>query len=426
MVLTILETQNADLFIKGANIIATFINKGTFFGAMISTKELKVIIESNKILDSIPRNIYMKEIETWLDKKEVIIIKGIRRSGKTYIMHQLMKKLPKENTFYVDFEDFRLDKYLEIDLLEKILSLRNKNKPAYFFLDEIQRIKGFEKWLRTYYDKDKIKFVIGGSNISLLTPKLSTVLTGRNITFEIFTLSYKEFKIFKPEGELEEYLEFGGFPEVVLKKDELQKRRMLEQYVNDIITKDIIEKYELSNVTQLKALVKFFLNNPGIKISANKLGKQLGIHKDTAQKYIEYMKDTFLIFEVPFFSYSAKTKYIGAHAPKYYCIDNGLHTITTTKKNKGALWENAVAIKLLQTNKEFFYWQDLVEIDFVVDGKAIQVTSNKEIPEREIASFNEFSKKHKKIRKHLLVNPEKTEKNGNIKFIRIIDFLETI
>ena len=391
---------------------------------MITTSELQEIINSTKILKSKPRKKYIKEIKPWLERKEIIIIKGIRRSGKTHIMHQLIKILPKGNTFYIDFDDFRFNNSLQIELLEKLISLRDKTKPAYFFLDEIQRIKGFEKWLRTYYNKEnKIKFIIGGSNISLLSPKLSTVLTGRNITFEIYPLDYKEFQYFSDEP-LETYLKFGGFPEVVLTKDKTIKRKLLEQYVGDIITKDILRKYDLTNVTQIKSLIIFFLNNPGVKISANKLGKQLGIHKDTAQKYIEYIKDTFLIFEVPYFSYSAKTKYIGTYASKYYCIDNGIHTITTTRENKGILLENAIAIKLLQSNKELFYWQDSVEIDFVTDETAIQVTVAKEIPSRELNAFLEFKKKHKKITKYILISPEKEGKEDSIKYIKMNDFLE--
>jgi len=391
---------------------------------MITDKELKKIIDSTKILHSIHRKKYLNNIVPWLKRKEIIILKGVRRCGKTHIMHQIIQKLPKENTFYIDFDDFRFDKYLDVNLLEKIIGLRDKTKQAYFFLDEIQRIKGFEKWLRTYYDREEqINFIIGGSNISLLSPKLSTVLTGRNITFEIYPLDYKEFQQFSDET-LQTHLEFGGFPEVVLAEDETSKRKLLEQYVNDIITKDIIEKYEIGNMTQINALAKFFLNNPGIKISANKLGKQLGISKNSAQKYIEYIKDTFLIFEVPYFSYSAKTKYIGAHASKYYCIDNGIHTITTTRKNKGTLFENAVAIKLLQNHKELFYWQENVEIDFVADDKAIQITATKEIPKREREAFAELKKKHKNLRKNILINPEKEGKTGSIQFVKIKDFLE--
>ena len=390
---------------------------------MISKEELKEILKTTKILDSKPRKKYTDEINSWLKRKEIIIIKGIRRCGKTHIMHQLIKQLPKKNTFYFNFDDFRFDSYLSIELLETIISLRDESKQSYFFLDEIQRVKGFEKWLRTYYDKeDNIKFIIGGSNISLLTPNLSTVLTGRNITFEIYPLSYGEFQTFTDDS-FEKYLEFGGFPEVVLEKDETKKRRLMEQYVTDIVTKDIIDKYEISNTTQLKSLLNFFLNNPGIKISANKLGKQLDISKNSAQKYIDYIKDTFLIFEVPFFSYSAKTKYVGTHASKYYCRDNGIHTITTTRKNLGTLYENLIAINLEQNNKEFFYWQDDVEIDFVTDKKAIQVTATKEIPKREIEAFIKFGKKFKDF-KFILINLEKEGIFEGIKYITVENFLK--
>lgn len=391
---------------------------------MLSKKELKEIIESTKIPDSKPRKKYLKEITPWLKRREIIILKGIRRCGKTNIMFQLIKTLPKENVFYVDFDEFRFEEFLSVDLLEEIIKLRDTTKPAYFFLDEIQRIIGFEKWLRTYHNREeKIHFIIGGSNISLLSPNLATVLTGRNVTFEIYPLDYKEYQEFSDKG-IEEYLRFGGFPEVVLTEDESTKRKLLQTYVNDITFKDVLKKKERINVEQVKALIKFFLNNPGIRISANKLGKQLGIGKNTAQNYIELVKDTFLIFEVPYFSYSAKTKYIGAQAPKYYCVDNGIHTITTTKNNKGILLENAVAIKLLQTDKEIYYWQNGVEIDFVNEKQAIQVTATTKIPQREIDAFSEFKKAHKRITKHILISEEKTGKEKGINFETVEDFLE--
>lgn len=127
---------------------------------------------------------------------------------------------------------------------------------------------------------------------------------------------------------------------------------------------------------------------------------------------------------MPYFSYSAKTKYIGAQAPKYYCADNGLHTITTTKNNKGTLLENASAIRLKEQSKELFYWQEGVEIDFVADKKAIQITASKDIPQREIHAFGEFKKKHKKITKHILISEKKEGKENNITYIPIKEFFE--
>ena len=261
---------------------------------MLTKKDLE-LLTSKRILDSKPRTKYVELIKPWLKEKHIIILKGIRRCGKTHLMHQLMDLLPEQNVFYVDFDDFRLENHLNIETLEKIISLRDKKKNAYFFLDEIQRVEGFEKWLRTYYEREeKIKFIIGGSNISLLSPKLSTVLTGRVITFEIFPLDYNEFKQFS-KGKIEEYLKFGGLPEIVLSKNEQVKRKMLEQYVDDIISKDILQKNKITTFSQLKKLTMFLLNNPGTKISANKLGKQIGVHKDTAKNHLELLKDTFLI-----------------------------------------------------------------------------------------------------------------------------------
>ncbi|MBW2984134.1 ATP-binding protein [Candidatus Woesearchaeota archaeon] len=388
---------------------------------MLTKEELKEIMNID-FPSSIPRQKYVEKILSWINRKEIIIIKGIRRSGKTHIMYQLMRKLPKSNTFYVNFDDFRFDKYLNTDLLEEILNLRNPKKKAYFFLDEIQRIKGFEKWLRTHYDREtNVKFIIGGSTISLLSKDMGTVLTGRNISFTVYPLSYEEFKQFTNKP-LSNFLEFGGFPEAVLENNEVRKRELLEQYTSDIIARDILDKYKLDNPMQLKALIKFFLVNPGVRISANRLASQLGIHKDTAQKYISYVIDSFLIFEVPFFSYSAKTKYIASRAPKYYIIDNGLHTIASIKKNQSKLYENAAAIHLKRNKKEIMYWLDEAEIDFIYEKTAIQITSTDKIPKREIEAFTKFEKRHKGFEK-LIVNPS-NKANNEVNLIPIKEFLK--
>ena len=106
-------------------------------------------------------------------------------------------------------------------------------------------------------------------------------------------------------------------------------------------------------------------------------------------------------------------------------MDNGFHTITTINENKGWLLENLIAIKLKQTSKELFYWQNKVEIDFVSDGKAIQVTSSEQIPVRETKAFEQFSKKNKKIKKFVLISPKKKGKEKMIEYLTIKEFLET-
>lgn len=389
---------------------------------MIPQLDLQEIAQRTAYPPSRPRRSYIERIAPWLERKEIIILKGIRRSGKTHIMYQLIRLLQGkgEEVFYVNFDDFRLDAFLTTDLLEQLVQLR-KEKRSYFFLDEIQRVKGFEKWLRTHYDREEgIRFIIGGSNISMLTPGLATVLTGRNITFEIFPLSYGEFKEFTDQP-FDRYLVFGGFPEVVLENDEQKKRERLAQYISDIIAKDILARQPVDSPRQIQALIAFFLANPGIKLSSNRLAAQLGIHKDTAQKYLNYVLDTYLLFEVPYFSYSAKTKYIGANAPKYYLVDNGLYTISSFKENRGALFENLVAIHLRRGGKNPMYWQDAAEIDFLYEGTALQVTASNSIPPRELEAFERLPRKYRGLARKVVTPGAKSA--GPVEIVPLEEFL---
>jgi uncharacterized protein len=364
------------------------------------------------------RKKYVKRIEKWLSRPEIIIIKGIRRAGKTTILKQVASRL-KKKAVYVNFDDYRLLPYLNITLLEEIL--KEHSEAEYFFFDEIQKIPLFESWLRTHYDiKSHKKFIISGSNISLLSPQLGTVLTGRNITFEVSPLDYKEFQVFS-EAPFEEYLQYGGFPEVVLEDDKEKKVQLLNQYFNDILLRDILEKHQITPTQQLKAVAQYIIANTGLKISAHKLAKELGINSRTAEKYLSHMIDAYLIFEVPFFSYSAKTKYRSGRASKYYTTDNGLTTALSTKVNKGHLFETLVAQKLRKEG-EVYYWAEKNEVDFVQQNKAYNVVSTRDIPQRETKGLEEIKTNHKQILHTCLINPERTEK-GDIEKIEMKAFL---
>src|SRR3989344_175994 len=240
---------------------------------------MQEIIESVAITEfkssGILREEYLNKIEPWLSRPEIIIIKGIRRCGKSTILRQIATRAKKKSV-YINFDDYRFLKHLDISLLEEVL----KEFPDYdyYFFDEIQKIKGFESWLRTYYDiQSHKKFIISGSNISLFAPSLATVLTGRNITFEIFPFSYSEMQN-KKLGNFQEYLLYGGFPEVVLEKDIEKKKMLLLQYFNDILLRDIFERYSIVATQQFKALAQYIISNTGLKISPNKLAKELGIN----------------------------------------------------------------------------------------------------------------------------------------------------
>ena len=392
---------------------------------MLTKNELKIILTETKLpKNNIFRTKYVNKIIDFIDRKEVIVIKGIRRCGKSTIIKQIISKLKNKNCIYVNLDDFRFLEYKNLELLEKILKLNLSSKKLYLFLDEIQTIPKFESWLRTHYDKETdVKFIISGSNSKLMSKDLGIVMTGRSITFEITPLSYDEFKDFSKKG-LEEYMKFGGFPEVVLEKEEYKKIEILSNYFNTIIEKDLIEKYKIQQHKQLRELLKHIISNPGIRISANKLSKQLGISINTVKSYLSLAEQVYLIFEVPFFSYSAKTKFIGSRISKYYCIDFGLIKILSMRTEKSKLYENLIALKFFHNRKNLFYWKDKNEVDFVINNNAYNVISSQKIPEREYKGLEEIKQKFKHIQKRIILNPTRTTKKENIKLIKIQDFLD--
>jgi len=379
---------------------------------------IKQVAKTSFSKTGILREKYLSKIEPWLERPEIIIIKGIRRSGKSTILQQIASRT-KKKSIYINFDDYRFIQNLDINLLES--TLKAFPKADYYFFDEVQKVSGFEKWLRTHYDiKTHKKFIISGSNISLFAPSLGTVLTGRNITFEIFPFDYKEAKELISYND---FLEFGGFPEVVLEKDKEKKKQLLLQYFDDILLRDVFERYPIVATQQFKALSQYIMSNTGIKISANKLAKELGINPRSAESYLSYMIDAYLIFEVPFFSYSTKTKYIAGRASKYYVIDNGLASTLSTKINLGHLTESLIAQKLRQENKDdIYFWLGSNEVDFVSKKIAYNVVSSKKIPQREILGLEEIKKAKKHIKNLILLNPN-INKKDLINYKKINDFL---
>lgn len=379
---------------------------------MLGENEIKDILRSYRIEKSIPRKLYVNEICKYIDRKEIIILKGVRRSGKTTILKQLIEKIGRSKCIYVNLDDYRFLGHLSVELLEKILQTRKGE--SYVFLDEIQNIPGFESWLRTHYDMgSNVKFIVSGSNSRLMTKEFGALLTGRSLTFEIKPLSYPEFCDFSG-GDVDEFVNYGGFPEVVLEKDVERKKQLLLNYFDTIVEKDLILKYGLGQQKQLKELLKFIILNPGIRISANKLSKQLGVSVNTVRSYLNLAEEVYLIFEVPFFSYSAKTKFIGARVSKYYVVDNGFYHLFATRFEKSKLYENAVALHFFRKREDLYYWVGKNEVDFVIEDKAINVVSSKRIPEREFLGPEELNKNK------IIVAPF-TDKSRNI--VSFEDFL---
>jgi len=403
------------------------------------------------ILKGIPRPSYESLLNSY-KIKEITIIVGVRRSGKSTIMYQMISKLfekidPKQILF-VNLEDKKLEKF---SLEEIYLNYReniNPDKQAYIFLDEIHKKKEWEYWIRKKYDlKTKDKFIISGSCSYLLKKEYSTLLTGRNLTFEVHPLNFKEFLVFKNieinkenikkgiirektkiiiQRELKEYLNLGGFPEVLLKEKEY-KVHVLEQYFDDILYKDIIDRYN-ANSQKTKDLAIYLITNITSFISLRNLRHSLQISYDTIKDYLDYYKEAFLFFTSDHFSYSFKEQKTAAS--KIYCIDNGLRNAVSFKfsKDEGKLVENLVFVELKRKNKDIYYWKDKNEVDIVLKNKnqkitAINISYTDEIEEREIKGLLEFQKNFKNIEELILITKNLEKKENNIKFIPLWKWL---
>jgi len=388
-----------------------------------------------------------------IEIKEITIITGIRRSGKSTLMYQMIdnllkRKIDPKQILFVNLEDKKLTEDNLEDIYESYREILNQDKKAYIFLDEIHKRKGWESWIRKKYDlKTNDKFIISGSCSYLLRKEYSTLLTGRNLTFEVFPLSFNEFLLFnniKIDKQnlkkgilliktkravlkyLEEYLNLGGFPEVLFKPKDF-KIKILEQYFDDILFKDIVDRYNL-NSQKAKDLAVFFMTNFTSLMSLRSLRNSLKLSYDTIKDYLSYYTEAFLFFSVDHFSYSFKEQ--KTLPSKIYCIDNGLRNAVSFKfsKDDGKLAENLVFVELKRRDKYVYYWKNKNEVDFIIKNKdnkltAINVSYSDDAKEREMNGLKELKKKYDKTEELIIITKDLEKEENGIKFIPLWKWL---
>ncbi len=407
----------------------------------------------------IPREEYLQKLTKLAETEQIIVVLGVRRSGKSTIMHQYIKKLinrkvdPK-NILYVNFEDVRFGEF-SLELLNQIYDVYLEySQPAnkqYVFLDEVQKIKGWEKFARTLHELKKAQVFVSGSNSKLLWGELSSVLTGRHLDLAVYPLEFTEFLIFKKievkdkldliakrykiKSLLNEYLQYGGFPLICLKES---KKELLQTYFEDIINKDVIESRTIANVSKIKSLARFYLTNVGRRISFHSISKFQELSLDTIERYSYYLEEAYLLNFIKKFSYSVKEQ--ERTMSVVYAIDNGLRNLVSFKfsQDNGWLYQNIVANSLIKRfgKDKIFYWMSPTkeEIDFVVKPglrvqQLIQVCYNIADPvtkKREVTALIKASKELKCS--NLLViteNYESEEKvdNKKIKYLPLWKWL---
>lgn len=383
-------------------------------------RKLPPIIERDKPLDlSLNQKVH-----------NATVITGFRRVGKTYLLfeaiHTLLKTHSRDELIYINFEDERVvDPSTDIltDLIPEIQAVFGK-KPQYIFLDELQLVPHWSKWVRRILDtEESIQLFITGSSSKMSSAELPTELRGRAWEVKVSPLSFMEFLRFKNtsidfkklihiKDEMarflfffDEFLTFGALPAVVLTPPE-KKQELLQSYFHTVVQKDVAERHKIDSNTILKTLLKLLLNSSYITISKlfNSI-KSMGIPvgKSTIDTYLSYIESSYFMRELPIFNASVINQL--SYPRKIYFIDTGFITALSTKfsKNMGRLFENVIYNKLARENASVYYYKDSAdnEVDFALldDGKVTALyqvcydLTDEDTQKREIQSLLKAGKK---------------------------------
>ena len=371
-----------------------------------------------------------------IPNKAAVLI-GMRRSGKTYLMYQEMQRLlasgvDRRDVLYVNFEDDRLQP-AEPGLLSDLLEAYYRAHPAprerraYLFLDEIQMVPGWPRFVRRILDTEVVRVVLGGSSAKLLHTEVATELRGRGLAVEVFPYSLAE-ALFAAGDPLpgaavagprsrsrlvagcKRYLEIGGFPEVQ-GMEPLARLQTLQDYVELVLLRDVIERHRVENVAAARAFARLLLQSPARAFTVNKTyadlrSRGLSVSRDTLHALLDHFQDAYLVFAIPVFKKSLRAQ--STNPRKLYAVDPGLAAAMShvTATDAGARLENAVFLelrrsqgRLLQGQVSYYITATGHEVDFVVGdvfeqraGRLVQSCASLAGPatrEREVRALTE-------------------------------------
>ncbi len=343
------------------------------------------------------RKIFNK-IVPWLEKPQAIVLTGMRRTGKTTLVKQLLEHVQSDNKIYFDFEAieqrdiFTTNNYNSILTKLQELGLNTKTK-MYVAIDEIQLLPSIASKVKYLSDHYPIKFILTGSSSYYLKHLFSESLVGRKIVFDIYPLDFGEYLTFKqviatPWAELntvantshyaklglyyEDYIQNGGFPSVVLESSSENKKLILSEIISSYINIDVRVLADFESIGNLQKTIELLATRVGSRLDVSKLAVAVGVARDTMNNYLEFLEKTFVIYRVPVYSHS-KDKTV-TKAKKVYFCDTGLVSFLASASS-GALFENAVYNQLRAFGRvSYFAKHSGQEIDFIVnDTYAIEV-----------------------------------------------------
>lgn len=333
----------------------------------------------------------------------IVVITGIRRCGKSTLLRQLSARY--DDFLYINFDDDRLMDFTVADF-PSLMLVFEKTVPGVktLFVDEIQNVSGWERFIRRIHDEG-YKVFLTGSNANLLSQELGTRLTGRYTAITLFPFSFKEVLQFRSIStgritarsraailaEFDRYLAGGGFPDYLKSEDP----EYLKRIYDDILYRDIISRFGIREVKGFRQLAHYLVSNTANPATYNALKNTLGFKSVVSVRdYVGFLEQAYLIIEIFRHDFSKKKQYVSDK--KLYCIDTGLRNAVAFRfsDDKGRLLENLVLIELLRRNKSVFFFKNPKECDFVIEerGKitrAIQVCYDltRENRDRELAGL---------------------------------------
>ncbi|MEA1973047.1 MAG: ATP-binding protein [Candidatus Cloacimonadota bacterium] len=322
----------------------------------------------------------LENIRRYMFSDKVIVIYGARRTGKTTLLKRIVEDLD-EKYLFLSGEDIITKEYLESQSIEKLKSFVKDNKVL--FIDEAQNIKNVGLNLKLIVDHiPDIQIIATGSSSFDLAQNIGEPLTGRKFTFLMYPLSQLELSkkesIIQTKGNLESRLIFGSYPEIILAENIEEKRMLLKEIVSSYLFKDILELEGIKKSDKVMRMLQLIAFQIGKEVSYQEIGRQLGISKNTVEKYLDLLEKSFVIKKIVGFSRNLRKEI--SKNPRYYFLDNGIRNALINNFNPinlrndiGQLWENYLVMERLKkqeytfVQQNIYFWRtyDKKEIDLI-------------------------------------------------------------
>jgi hypothetical protein len=341
-----------------------------------------------------PRQLFL-QLEAELETKEITVITGMRRVGKTTALHHLYDLVKSNNKTMLDMENPIHRKIFEEENYDTVWNnlaeykISNKSK-SYIFVDEVQNLPDLSRVVKYLYDHWDVKFFLTGSSSYYLRNLFPESLAGRKLIFELFPLNFTEFLVFKQINRnrkdkfldmanqknqiayerlipyYDEFIEFGGFPSVVLEDNQDRKRQMLSEIFTSYFEKDAKNLADFKDMSKLRDLILMLVPRVGSRIEILKLASDLSVSRETVYNYLSFLEQTYFITLLPKFSASIDRQAAGSK--KLFLCDSGIINVLG-KASQGQLFEQSVYQNFRNKYKLSYYNKEgASEIDFIADG----------------------------------------------------------